>query len=509
MEFYWIGIAFLAGATAQLLNLPTLVGYIAAGLVLALFGVEAGNFIVEVGDVGIMLLLFTVGLHIRLRNVIQKEVLGAGGLHLVFSVIIFTVVGLGVGLSLNAAILLAAALGFSSTVLTAKGLESRGELDAYNGRVAMGILILQDIVAIGLLAATGTETPQIWAVGLLALPLLRPIMFRMLESFAQEEMVLVIGLLLAFGIGEVFELAGVGAKLGALFAGIMLSEHPSAEVLYDKLWALKEVFLIGFFLQVGLAGVPEIENLLLSGLLLILLPIKTVLFFILLVRFDLRSRTAFITSLSLTAYSEFALIVATAAVEADLIPTEWLTTLALTVALSFAINALLGRAGNFLWLNLESYLTPYERQNVEHPDTQPRYLGSTNYLILGMGRVGTAAYDYLVEAGKRPIGLDADPGKIERHLSEGRRVLFGDSQDPELWKNLRMNKIEAVILAIPNVERKVSVSKMLRENGYHNKISALVRDDEHPEDLLEVGVNSLSLPLTQAGHELAEMSLPA
>lgn len=499
---YWIAVAFVAGAVAKGLRLPTLVGYIAAGLVLAAFGVEADALIIDIGDVGIAVLLFTVGLHIRLKNILRPEVLGVGSLHLVASALLFTVIGLLFGLSFGPAVLLAVALGFSSTVLTAKTLE--GRLDSYQGRVAIGILILQDVVAIGLLAVTGAETPTPWALLLIGLPLLRAPLIMILDAIGRDELMLVFALLLAFGVGEVFALVGLSAKLGALVAGVLLAGHAAADDLYDKLWGLKEVFLVGFFLQVGLAGVPDLEGLLMVGVLLLLLPLKTALFFWLLTRFQLRARTAFMTGISLTAYSEFALIVATGA--GDAIPAEWVTNLALLVAVSFALNAPISRAVDGLWMRLEGRLHRFER-NLPHPERTVMAVGSTTSIVVGMGRVGVAAYDYLVEHGCRPMGIDADPARIEHLLASGRRVIYGESGDAEFWLTLPLDNIQRIILAIPNVHRKAQASAILREQGYRGQISALVRDEEAPGELLAAGVNSLTLPLAQAGHELARLSL--
>ncbi|MFP4323586.1 MAG: cation:proton antiporter [Anaerolineales bacterium] len=508
MEIYWVIIAFIAGAAAQAIRLPTLVGYILSGLVLAALGVTSGDFIVAVGDFGIMMLLFTVGLHIRVQNIIQPEVLGTGGVHLLVSMMMYGALGVAFGIPLSVALMLGLALGFSSTVLTAKTLESRDELDAYHGRVAMGILIIQDVVAIGLLALTGTETPQPWALGLLALPLLRPIIFRILDYTGKEEMILLFGLVLALGIGELFYLSGLSAKLGALLAGVLLADHPQADNLYDKFWALKEVFLVGFFLQVGLVGVPDMTGVLFTLMLLALLPVKAALFFALMLRFNLRARTGFVGSLTLAAYSEFALIVAAAAVEGGLIDETWLTTLALAVALSFAVNAPLNRLVNPLWERLEPRLGPLER-DAEHPDHQPRSLGGAHFLVVGMGQVGTAAYDYLVEHGQRPIGLDSDPAKIERHLKMGRRVLFGESQDSELLQNLDLANIHAVILAVPSLPAKIDACDMLRENNFTGQINALVReqDADNLKRLEAAGITASMLPLVQAGRELGELSL--
>ena len=253
-EAFWVGIAFVAGLAAKAVGLPTLVGYLLAGLVLAVLGISATDTLITIGDFGVIFLLFTVGLHIRIKNVLRPEVLGVGSIHLLISAGLFTAVFAALGFGGFGGFLLAVGLGFSSTVLTAKTLESRNELTALHGRIAIGILILQDIVAVALLAFTGTETPTIWAVGLLALPLLRPALIWLLQMSGREELMLLYGLMLAFGIGLLFEQVGLSNKLGALAAGILLAGHEQADELYEKLWGLKEVFLVGFFLQVGLTG---------------------------------------------------------------------------------------------------------------------------------------------------------------------------------------------------------------------------------------------------------------
>ena len=411
MDLIWIVAAFLSGAAARALQLPTLVGYLLAGLLLAAFGVQSNDAISAVADFGVVMLLFTVGLHINFRSLIQPQVLGVGIIHLALSALLFTLLLLLLELPLPAAVLVAVALGFSSTVLTAKSLDARDELDSYHGRLAIGILILQDVVAILLLAVAGGGAPTWGALGLLVLPLARPLLLRLLYAVGREELLLIYGLLLALGAGWLFELVGLDAKLGALAAGMLLAGDARADELYDKLWALKEIFLVGFFLQVGLAGLPDARGWLVVALLLLLLPLKGFLFFALMLRFRLRARTAFLSSVSLTAYSEFALIVVAGATTAGLLDGQWVVISGLLVAASFALNAPLSRYVNLLWRAAAPRLVPWER-DVAHPDHEPRSLGSADYVILGMGTAGTAAYDYLVEEGKRPLGLEADPAQL-------------------------------------------------------------------------------------------------
>lgn len=146
MELIWLTTAYGAGLGAKALRLPILVGFLAAGLVLAALGVRSTETLRTFGDFGVVILLFTVGLHIRIKNMLRPEVLGVGLFHLAITVILFASLLLMWGLGLGAALLMAAGLGFSSTVLTAKSLEARGELDAYHGRVAVGILDRKSVV---------------------------------------------------------------------------------------------------------------------------------------------------------------------------------------------------------------------------------------------------------------------------------------------------------------------------------------------------------------------------
>lgn len=200
MDIVWIGVAFIAGFLAQMVKIPTIVGYLLAGLALSVIGVpDNSELIVSIGDLGVTLLLFTVGLHLRIKSIIQPEVLGVGSIHLLISGAVFGGIGLLAGWDLMASLLVGVALGFSSTVLTAKSLEARGEINAYHGRIAIGVLILQDVVAIILLAVSGGGQPSPLAIGLVGLVLLRPILIRLLVMSGSEELMLVYGLLLALG----------------------------------------------------------------------------------------------------------------------------------------------------------------------------------------------------------------------------------------------------------------------------------------------------------------------
>lgn len=507
MEILWLGLAYVLGMCVKQLKLPPLIGFLLAGIILSVSGVHLETEIIhEVGHLGVLLLLFTVGLHLRIKNILRPEVFGAGGIHLGISAIVFGLLATAFGYDPIASIIIGVLLGFSSTVLAAKALEARGELGAYHARVSIGILILQDIAAITILALTGGGAPSLFSFGLLLLPLFRPLLIKLLNQSGHEELQLLFGLILAVGMGTLFEVLGLSSELGALVAGALLSGHHEADELAEKLWGIKEAFLVGFFLEVGLAGLPDMDALVFAIVILALLPLKSVLYFFLLIVFKLRSRNSFMVTTTLSSYSEFTLIAGAAAASSGFIPESSIIVFALVTAVSFAINAPITSNANGLWSKLEYKLVPFER-DVKHPGQQVVNLGGAHYLIVGMGQAGEAAYDYLKERNLRVTGMDIDPARIENNIKARRRVVYGDASDPELWQNIGLDEVVAVMLAMPNPSTKVEATKMLRENNFENDIYALTMRDEEHTALREAGANAVCLPMKQAGRKLAELSI--
>ncbi len=505
METLWIGIAFALGLLVRQLGLPPLVGYLAAGFALNAIGshfgltMAAGATLERLAHAGVLLLLFTVGLKLRLRSLVRPEVIGGGLLHFVLSCLILApLLHLVTGLVWSTAWLLVITLAFSSTVVAAKVLEAKRELRAFHGRVAIGILIVQDLLALAVLSLAGNHSPSPLALGVLALPLARPMLHRLVDISGHDELLLLLGLLLALGIGGYgFTQLGLSSELGALLLGALLADHARASELGKALWGLKEVFLVGFFLQIGMSGLPDLHSLELALLLCVLLPFKAVLFFFILIRFRLRARSAFLTALSLASYSEFGLIVAATALPA------WLVPLALAVALSFVITAPLNRVAHILFERLAPVLERFELEQ-RHPDEQPVSLGRANILIMGMGRTGTSAYDYLRSRDERPVGLDADQDRVQRHRSEARRVLYADAEDPSFWGELRLADLEAVMLCMNDPEAKAYAARQLRQHGFHGVVVASSLFADEADRIAGAGADHTYLAMNEAGVGLAE-----
>jgi len=508
MDALWVGVAYLAGLGVSRLGLPPLVGYLLAGFGLELAGFKGGSSLHELAHVGVLLMLFTVGLKLRFASLLRLEVLGAGFLHLVLFALLLAV-PLVLGFGPSAALFVGLGLAFSSTVLAVKLLEEKREMNAYHGRIAVGILILQDLVAVLLLAFAGVSSPTPWALLLLALPLLRPVLLGLLERSGHDELLLLLGVALALGGGALSERVGLSSELGALLLGALLAGSKQTKELTGRLWSLKEAFLVAFFLDIGLGGLPPVSLLPVGLLLLLAMPLKAILFFFLFIRFKLRARTAFIAALSLSSYGEFVLITVGGAVAGGKLEPGWASLMGVLVALSLSIAAPLNRLSHGLFVRWEGWLEALERHDVPHPDHLPRTLGRANWLIVGMGRTGGAAYKLLHGQGAHVIGMDADPARLERHNAKGRRIVYGDAEDPELWGVLDLRHIEGVLLTLPDLESKARAVGWLRQNKYAGFIAATSYHAEEDPTLTGVGVDLIFRPFAEAGERLAERALEA
>ena len=504
----WLSFAFALGLSVRLVGLPPLVGYLAAGFLLSYFGHDTNEILKEISHAGVLLLLFSVGLKLRLKSLIRIEVLAGSLLHMLITVgLIYFLLIAVFKMETQLALMIGVILSFSSTVVAAKVLESKRELRAFHGRVAIGILIMQDIVSVAFLSIGNGITPSPWAFLLFGLILLRPIFHRLLDISGRGELVILYGLLAALVVGGYgFEYVGLSSELGALILGMMIASHKRAIDLSNSIWSLKEILLVGFFLQIGLIGHPSLEMFQQAFLINLLVPLKALLFFFILVLLRLRSRTSFLTSLTLATFSEFGLIVASIGVNNGLLSNEWMVMLAVAVAMSFTVSAPLNRYAHEIYSFLENFLHRFESTK-RHPDDEPINIGNSHVLVVGMGRVGCGAYDLVAKKQKRVIGLDSDPIKVEQHRKQGRRVLYADAEDPGLWSNLQLGGVHTVMLAMPELSAKILATKELRKIGFTGIITTTVIYDDEVEQLEAAGANYIYNYYDGVGTSFAQNSL--
>ena len=202
----WIAIAFICGLAIRAVGLPPLVGFLAAGFLLNALGAEGGEFLDVMADMGITLLLFSIGLKLKLKSLARPEVWGVATLHmaaitlLIASMVLFlsyTSLPLLSGLDMETALLIGFAMSFSSTVFAVKILDELGATSAGHGRVAIGVLVVQDIAAVVFIAVSMGKLPTPLALALVALIPLRFLMYRMLDRVGHGELLILFGITLA------------------------------------------------------------------------------------------------------------------------------------------------------------------------------------------------------------------------------------------------------------------------------------------------------------------------
>lgn len=518
MDPVFIAIAFGLGFLVRQVGLPPLVGFLAAGFVLHGFGFEGGDNLQAMADLGVTLLLFSIGLKLQLRTLAKPEVWAGSSLHMLATILIF---GAGlfllgqaglpffVTLDLPLAILVAFALSFSSTVFAVKILEEKGEMSSMHGKVSIGILIMQDIFAVVFLTVSLGKIPSGWALLVpLALWGLRPLLYRLADRCGHGELLLLFSLFVALVVGAAgFELVGLKAGLGALVLGVLMSGHEKSSEMAKTLLGLKDLFLIGFFLTIGLSGAPSLAAVGVAALLVMVVPLKATLFFALLTRFKLRARSSLLASLSLANYSEFGLIVAAVGSSNGWIGPEWLVIIAVALAISFVIASPLNTAADSLYVRYRGKLQRFETSS-RHPDDQPIDPGNATIGIFGMGRLGTTAYEFLHEKyGDTIIGFDFNAVKVQQHQAAGRNVVYGDPTDPDFWSRLQLQPERAarlVLLAMPKHAVNLDIARKMTENGYPGMLAATAHFDDQVEQLRQVGVHAAFNFYNEAGLGFAE-----
>ena len=443
MEPLIIALAFGAGLAFRRMGYPPLLGYLLAGFAANALGLGSGEALTPLADAGVLLLLFTIGLKLNPRDLAPRYVWGSALLHMVLIVPLTTAVIYTVGLfypplSFDTAIApwtLAFALSFSSTVLAVKLFEERGESTSFYAGIAIGVLVVQDVLAVVYLVATADYLPSPWALALLALPLLVPVLARLLPAVGHGELLVLAGVLLTFGTAALFDAVALKGGLGALIIGVLVARAspPKAKELYEQLASLKNLLLLGFFLQIGYYGFPSVPLMVVAAVLAVLVVLRPLIYFALMTGFGLRARTGWLAGLALFNYSEFGLIVAAIAVQNGVLTEEWLTTLALAMSLSFFLATPVNRKAHELYRRYAKQLTRHERA-VRLPEEAIGSLGDATTVVLGMGRVGRGAFDALREAGRtRIVGVEENFARAQELDESGYPCVHGDASDRDFW----------------------------------------------------------------------------
>lgn len=515
MDFLWILIAFGCGFAAKQIQLPPLVGYLAAGFGLHAFGVSPHENLESLANLGITLMLFTIGLKINLNTLFKPSVWAGTTIHMASWVIVGTLLLKGFawfgisyieGLDWQTLALIAFALSFSSTVCVVKLLEEKNEMKARHGKLAVGILVMQDIVAVAFLVLATGKVPSIYAVLLVLLWPARHMIGKVLEKAGHGELLPLVGIFLAFGGYELFSLVNVKGDLGALVLGLVLSQHSKSVELAKALLSFKDIFLIGFFLSIGFTALPTMDMIVPLMVVSFILIIKGVMLFHIMAALRTPGRSMFLGSMVLANYSEFGLIVAALCVDNGWLANEWLVIIALGVSISFIFTSIFYQHAHTAYAYMHDHVKRFERSQ-KQPDYHDK-LKQAEVLVIGMGRVGRSSYDVLhAELGDKVWGVESDVEKVHRHTEAGRHVIVGDAEDIDFWETRELWHINLVMLAMPAVSDIHDITALLKMKGYKGRIAAIARYEDERQQIIDFGVDNVFNYYVEAGTGFAEESL--
>lgn len=495
-------------------HMPPLVGFLAAGFALHAIGFTTTPLIQTLANLGVTLLLFTIGLKLDVRSLLNKEIWLGASLHNLITTGVFTLCLLGIktlGLSVFANLglddlaLIAFALSFSSTVFAIKALQEKGEMHATYGTLAIGTLIMQDIFAVVFLTIISGKTPSIAALILFALPLARPLLFKFLDRAGHGEVLVLYGIFLALVAGAgLFSAVGIKPDLGALILGMLMAGHPRASEMAKSLFNLKELLLVCFFIDIGLSEQPTLEGLLIALLLLLLLPLKGLLYYFIFSSFKFRVRTSIFASVTLFNYSEFGLIVGGIAYQMGMMPGNILVAIAIAVSLSFVLAAPLNTFSHELFTVVTKRFSDPIPEKI-HSSDKLIDLGNASIMILGMGRVGSGAYDELNDSfPNKIVGIEAREDTLKYHLDNNRNIILGDATDPDFWSRvISSEQIDIILLAMPNSHANTTTMHEINNIAFNGKVAAIARYADEVEELELLGINAAYNIYNEAGSGFA------
>ncbi len=513
-DLLWIGPALIAGILVARLGLPPMVGYLLAGFTLNAFGIIDDDRLTMIGNLGVTLLLFTIGLKLDLRSLLRPVIWAGTTLHTLIVVAVFGTMLYWLGLSgikvfsgvdMRIAILIGFALSFSSTVFAVKTLEDNGKYLSKYGQTAIGVLIMQDIFAVLFLAASTGKLPSVWALGLLLIIPMRLVLIHLMSRAGHSgELQILFGLALAFGSYALFEAVDIKGDLGALIIGALLASHPAADEVSKRLLGFKDLLLVGFFLSIGMSGALSVAAVIVALIFAVFVVIKVALFFVMFTRFKMRARTAVWSSLTLANYSEFGLIVGAIAVANGWLSEDWLVTIALALTMTMIAAAPINMRAANVYASIKATCKKFETR-LRLLEDEPVDTGEATIAIIGMGRLGTGVYDTLQpEYGEWLVGVDIDAETVAKHVQAGRNVVQADTTDEEMWEDAGDGQILVGIITLhAHADNKAIVKSFLSRNE-HVKFFGVARHQDEVAELVDAGAEAAWDLYSEAGTGLAQ-----
>ena len=526
-----LAFAAAAGALGRLLRQPLIVMLIAVGICAgpAWLGiVTVGDQIEILARMGIVILLFLVGLRLDMHVIrsMGAVALATGLGQVLFTSVVGFLICLALGLSLISAVYVAVALTFSSTIIIVKLLSDKREIDSLHGRVAVGLLIVQDIVVVLVmicLSALGgaQEATQPWLNGLLILGrgVLLLIGVALLTRYVLPHVIRWMAhaheLLILFSVAWALSLAGLGdwlgfsKEVGAFLAGISLASTPFRESIGSRLVGLRDFLLIFFFIELGanldlsLVGPQVAPAIVLSAFVLFGNPLIVM---AIMGAMGYRKRTSFLTGLTVAQISEFSLILGTLGVSLGHIQPEILGLITLVGLITIGMSTYWILYAHPIYERIAPMLRVFERKvpHREGDDAESNTAADYDIILFGLGRYGKNLAHRLTDRGHRVLGVDFDPQMVDGEDQREYHVQYGDADDPDLAASLPLRQARWVVCTIAWLKTNIMLGQSLRQHGFTGKVALTAHHTSDIDTLKNNHADLVLMPFVDAAKEAAD-----
>ncbi len=518
-------VCVLLGAVAVAVRLPLLVGLLIAGVLVGpdVLGLVGSSTEIELlGEIGIALLLFVVGLKLdpRLVRQLGPVVLVAGTLQVATTAALAFAIARGFGTEFVPALYLAAGMSFSSTVVVVKLLADRDQIEQLQGRLALGILIVQDIVVIGLMVVLASVDPANTAslleqFGLVALRgvglfvaialLARFVLPRVVHVLARRgELLVLAAVTWAVALAAVAHLLGFSEEVGAFLAGVALASSDYREAISGRLTTLRDFLLVFFFIDLGtqlrFEGADDIP--LIVAFSVFVLVGKPLLIAVISTLLGFQAGVALRTGLTLAQISEFSLILVALGVSLGQLDGRTAGVVTAVALITITLSTFLSAEADRLVPLLSRPLVPLQRARVRR-EMEQRAVRRPEVIVIGLGRLGMTVFEELRERGLDVLGVDFDPRTVQFESGDV-PVVFGDLEDPELPNELPLERVRWIVSTPRDPEVHRAFLRALQRRGYRGRFVAAA---DHPEDerlLHRLGVDVVIRPLQLAAGPLMD-----
>ena len=518
-------VAFIVSYIARLFKQPVMLGYIIAGVIISPFIIKFGasheitNFF---SKLGVAFLLFIVGLHMnpRVLREIGISSLVIGIVQMVITFLLSFALALYVlGFNVVSSAYIGIALAFSSTIIILKFLADKREIESLYGKISIGILITQDLVAIAILmgissTASGVNFSSFALKGILGGIALIVVLFligysilpRIVKNIAKhQELLFLFSITWAFAIGALFNYLGFSIEIGALIAGIVLSISAYSIEISSKIKPLRDFFLIVFFIILGLnIDISSIGSILVNAIILSIavLVLKSVIVMALMAFAGYTKRTNFIVGTTLAQISEFSLVIVALGVSLEHVPQEVLSTLTLTAIITMTVSTYLIIYSNDFYKKAHKFASFFEKSSVKR---ETKVKKEYDAILFGYNRIGFSILKSFKEIKKSYLVVDFDPDTIATLNKLGIPALYGDVDDEALLSELPLEKLQLAVSTIPEFETNEILIRTIKKENKNAVVIVRASSIEDAMRLYRVGADYVLTPHFIGGDYLAEM----